>query len=129
MAGGFTQAEHGKETGLQRLGQGDYLVFYSPRTSYPDGGPLQEFTAIGRVLDDKPYRVEMTPSFHPWRRRVAYLPARSAGVRPLIDRLSFIPDKRHWGFPFRRGLFEIACEDFLHIAAAMGATLPDAGAA
>ncbi len=119
--GGFTQADHGKETRLRRLERGDYVAFYSPRTSYPEGEPLQAFTAVGRILDDEPYRVEMTPAFHPWRRNVAYLPARPAAVRPLIGELTFIRDKRHWGFPFRRGLFQIDRNDFIRIAAAMGA--------
>ncbi len=29
--------------------EGDGFAFYSPRTAYPDGDPLQAFTAIGRV--------------------------------------------------------------------------------
>jgi hypothetical protein len=40
-------------------------------------------------------------------------------VQDLIEKLSFIPDKKQWGFPFRRGLFEISAEDFATIANAM----------
>ena len=47
VAGGFTQANHGTATGVRRLARGDRLVFYSPRTAYPDGTPLQAFTALG----------------------------------------------------------------------------------
>lgn len=119
-AGGFTQAGHGKNSGLKRLGRGDYLVFYSPRTSFDGGEPLQCFTALGRVTDDEPYQVEMSPKFHPWRRKVEFSSAREAPIQPLLEKLEFIPDKKRWGYPFRRGLFEIERLDFVRIAEAMG---------
>lgn len=119
VTGGFTQANHGKATHLRQLAQGDFIAFYSPRTSYPDGEPLQRFTAVGRVLDAQPYQAEMTPDFHPWRRRVEFLPCTAAPIQPLIVSLAFIIDKRQWGFPFRRGLFKIGQEDFAQIMQAM----------
>jgi hypothetical protein len=84
---------------------------------------LQRFTAIGQVVDAQPYRVEMTPGFHPWRRRLRFLPAEEVAIEPLLDRLDFITDRRRWGFIFRRGLFEIGAEDFGRIAGAMGARI------
>ena len=123
VEGGFTQADHGKNTRLRHLQRGDLLVFYSPRTELRGGAPVQAFTALGRVIDDAPYQVEMTPSFHPWRRKLDFLPAQEAPIRPLIPALGFITDKVHWGFPFRRGLFAIPQDDFLRIAQAMGADL------
>src|SRR4051812_26414831 len=116
---GFTQANHGKATHLRQLAEGDLIVFYSPRTSYPDGDPLQRFTALGRVLDAQPYQAEMTPDFHPWRRRVEFLPCTEAPIQPLVASLDFIKDKHKWGFPFRRGLFQIGQEDFAQIIQAM----------
>ncbi|MCB0061722.1 MAG: EVE domain-containing protein [Caldilineaceae bacterium] len=122
VAGGFTQANHGKSTNLKRLNNGDWIAFYSPRTSMKNREPLQEFTALVRVVDERPYQVEMTPDFHPWRRRVELIADRTTPIRPLIDQLSFIEDKARWGYPFRQGLFRIPAEDFALIAAAMGAT-------
>lgn len=119
VEGGFTQADHGRATRLQRLNRGDWIVFYSPRTDFRAGEPLQRFTAIGRVLDDAPYQVEMHPDFHPWRRRVEFLPCQAAPIQPLIQSLNFIGDKRQWGFTFRRGLFEIGAADFDRIAQAL----------
>lgn len=121
VAGGFTQADHGKQTRLRRLSAGDGLVFYSPRERFRGGGPLQRFTAIGVVSGDEPFQVEMRPDFHPWRLEVAFLPARHADVRPLVERLSFITDPTRWGYPFRRGLFPIPEDDFGVIAEAMEA--------
>ena len=123
VAGGFTQANHGRPTTLRKLARGDLVVFYSPRESYPDGAPLQRFTAIGRVIDDAPYQVEMTPDFHPWRRRMAFLPCAEAPIQDLIGSLAFIPDPKRWGFPFRRGLFPIGEDDFRRIAGAMKAEI------
>lgn len=123
VEGGFTQANHGRPTGLRRLARGDGLVFYSPRTHYPAGEPLQRFTAIGRVADDEPYQAVMTPTFHPWRRRVEFLACDEAPIRDLLDELTFIGDRQRWGYVFRRGLFEIPGADFQRIAAAMHARL------
>lgn len=119
--GGFTQANHGRKTTLRRLAEGDLLAFYSPRTQFRGGERLQRFTALARVVDDEAYQVDMTPDFHPWRRDAAYLPCEEGPIRPLIGDLAFIRDEKNWGYPFRRGLFEIGAEDFMHIARAMQA--------
>jgi hypothetical protein len=107
------------------MSRGDLIAFYSPRTDYPNGAPLQNFTAIGRVADDEPFQVEMSPDFHPWRRRVEFLKTTDADARALVDNLSFVKDKQRCGFPFRRGLFEVSKEDFEVIRQAMGASEPD----
>jgi hypothetical protein len=122
---GFTQANHGRPTGQGKLQRGDLMVFYSPRTTYPDGEPLQHFTALGRVTDDEPYQAEMTPDFHPWRRKLEFLECEEAPIAALIPVLDFIKNKQRWGFIFRRGLFEIGQKDFERIAAAMHADLPN----
>ena len=119
MEDGFTQANHGKRMNLQRLSKGDLIVFYSPRTHFRGGDPLQQFTAVARVTDEEPYQAEMHPDFHPWRRRVDYLPCPPTSIRLLIADLDFIHDKQKWGFPFRRGLFNISEKDFYCIANAM----------
>ncbi len=73
VAGGFTQADHGNDFRLKRLSKGDGIVFYSPRVEIRAGERLQRFTAIGEVLDETPYQVEMSADCHPWRRRVKFL--------------------------------------------------------
>ncbi len=119
VAGGFTQAGHGKAPGLRRLSAGDWIVFYSPKTSLRDGESLQAFTAIGRVADDDLYQVEMAPGFVPWRRNVEFLPCVETPIRPLLDELTFIKDKQRWGYVFRFGLFEISRGDLEVIRRAM----------
>src|SRR6478609_4143213 len=91
VRGRFTQANHGKPHMLRKMARGDWLAFYSPRTVYPDGEPLQAFTAIGQVVDDEPYQVEMADGVSPWPR--ARPPQASclrmkAGRAPTIRRAS-----------------------------------------
>ena len=119
VAGGFTQANHGKPHMLKRMRRGDWIVFYSPRTDFPDGAPLQAFTAIGEVTDDEPYQAEMTADFHPWRRNVDFLDVHEAPIRGLLDDLDFVEDKSRWGYKFRFGVFEISEHDLNVIRTAM----------
>jgi len=122
VAGGFTQAGHGKATGLKRLRAGDWIVFYSPKTSYQDGEVLQAFTAIGWVKDEELYQMEMAPGFVPWRRNVEFLDCTEMPIKLLIGELSFIKDKTHWGYMFRFGLFPIPEADFELIRKSMDVT-------
>ena len=87
VKGGFIQLGHGKKAPLQRLHAGDVLVMYSPRTAYPDGEPLQAFTAMGVVSTGKVYQVQMTEAFKPYRVDVRFLKANEAPIEPLIGAL------------------------------------------
>jgi hypothetical protein len=120
VAGGFVQLNHGKAGPLERMREGDGFAFYSPRAAYPDGAPVQAFTAIGLVIAGPIFQVDMGNGFAPFRRRVRFLPARAAPIKPLIDTLSFIRNKAHWGAAFRFGFLRILEEDFARIVAAMG---------
>jgi predicted RNA-binding protein len=112
VEGEFTQANHGKPTMLKRLKKGDWIIFYSPKTNYKDGQPLQAFTAIGQVKDEELYQVEMAPGFVPWRRNMDFKKCREIPIKSLVGDLSFIKDKTHWGYMFLFGLFQIPKEDF-----------------
>ena len=118
-AGGFAQVNHGKAGPLERMHAGDGFAFYSPRTSYPDGTPLQAFTAIGRVRTGTVYQAEMENGFRPFRLDVEFLAAEPAPVKPLLPELSFIRSKTHWGAAFRFGVVRVPAADFALIAAAM----------
>ena len=124
VRGRFTQANHGKPHMLRKMARGDWLVFYSPRTVYPDGPPLQAFTAIGRVADDDAYQADITPELQPWRRNVDFLDCVETPIRPLLDRLGFIEDKTRWGYKFRFGVFTIDDADLDVIRSAMLVSAP-----
>ncbi|SFL86865.1 EVE domain-containing protein [Variovorax sp. OV329] len=126
---GFIQLNHGKKAAVQRLHAGDGVAIYSPRTDYPDGAPLQAFTAIGTVVSGEVYQVQMTPDFHPFRVDVEFHTCSEAPIRPLIEDLSFIRDKTHWGAAFRFGYLRVPEADFLRVAQAMGSAAAFAVAA
>ncbi|WP_397376151.1 EVE domain-containing protein [Paenibacillus sp. sptzw28] len=124
VQGGFAQLCHGKAAPLRRMRPGDWLIYYSPRTDMAKGNPLQAFTAIGLVIDDKVYEYRMSDSFVPFRRNIRYTLCIEAEIAPLLEQLTFTHGKRNWGYLFRTGHFEISREDFFVIADAM---LEDAG--
>ena len=120
VAEGFTYFIYCNSWSMKKMQRGDWTIFYSPKTAFADGEPLQAFTAIGQVIDDEPYQAEMSPDFHPWRRDVDFKRCTEAPIRPLIDELDFIENKTSWGYKFRFGVIEIEEKDFLTIAEAMG---------
>ncbi len=120
VKGNYIQLNHGKKAPLQRLHAGDGFIYYSPRTSYPDGDPLQMFTAIGIVKTGEVYQADMGGGFLPYRLDMKFLKAKHAPIKPLIDQLSFIKDKTHWGGAFRFGQIKVPAKDFAIIAEAMG---------
>ncbi|GAY13963.1 EVE domain-containing protein [Mycobacterium sp. shizuoka-1] len=116
VAGGFTQANHGKPHMLRTMQRGDWIVFYSPKTALDHGEPLQAFTALGRIVDDEPYQDQPGG---PWRRAMEFLPSTATPIRPLLDQLGFIVDAKRWGYKFRFGVFRIEEPDFTLIRSAM----------
>jgi hypothetical protein len=121
VQGGFIQLNHGKRAPLQRMRVGDGLAMYSPRTSYPDGKPLQCFTAMGVVANGDIYQVEMSEDFKPYRVDIRFFKeAVEAPIKPLIGSLSFIKNKARWGATFRFGYIKIPADDFEVVARAMG---------
>ena len=120
IAGGFAQVNHGKAGPLERMRTGDGFAYYSPRVSHPVGAPLQAFTGIGRVRSGKVYQADTDDGFRPFRLDVEFLEAAPAPVKPLVEELSFIRSKTHWGAAFRFGVVRAPAADFARIAAAMG---------
>lgn len=84
---GIAQIGHGKRAGLARMKQGDWFIYYSPRTALGSGESLQAFTALGQIADDEIYQVEESPTFKPFRRRVKYEKVSEVPIQPLIDKL------------------------------------------
>ena len=119
VRGGFAQLNHGKEAPLRQLRPGDRLLYYSPRDQMRSGDPVQAFTAIGEVIDRKPYQVFVSDGFQPFRQDVRYFDAREAPIKPLLSHLSFSLGNSAWGQVLRRGVFRIPHGDYEMIATAM----------
>lgn len=116
---GFAQACHGKSSPLKRLQRGDFVVYYSGKQFFGKPEKCQEFTAIGKVKDDDIYRFQMKEDFCPSRRNVDFFDSKDISIRPLIDNLDFIRNKKSWGYPFRFGLLEISEHDYELISSKM----------
>jgi len=123
VALGIAQTNHGAKAGVARMQPGDGFVYYSPKTSYPDGDALREFTAIGTIDDSEIFQAE-DGDFHPWRRAVSYdLSATAAPIAPVLGVLELTRGNGNWGFQLRRGHLEISRHDFGVIAAQMGSDI------
>ncbi len=121
LAQGFMQVNHGKAAPLRRLHVGERIAYYSPVEVFGGKDKLQSFTAIGVVLPGEPYQADMGGGFLPFRRNVAWQPARPAPIQPLLQRLSFSAGAKNWGYSLRFGLLQLTDEDMALIAQAMGA--------
>jgi len=109
---GICQFCHGKSGPASRLKKGDFVIYYSAKVEMDAALLYQKFTAIGVVQDEMPYQVEMASNFKPFRRNICYFPAQHLDIRPLIEGLPFIPNKKSWGVPFRYGFLEIDAVSF-----------------
>ncbi len=119
---GIAQVCHGKPGPLRRMAPGDWIIYYSPVERFGEKVRYRKFTALGQIKDTEPYQVCITEDFCPWRRNVEFENTKEVAIEPLIDTLSFIKNKTRWGFPFRRGCFELPEKDFITIATAMRTT-------
>jgi hypothetical protein len=116
---GFMQVCHGKAAPLRRVSPGDRVVYYAPALTMGGTDRLQSFVSMGVVQAGEPYACDMGGGFVPFRRDVSYVAAHFAPIAPLLADLDFVEDRQHWGYPFRRGLFEIGTADMQRIANAM----------
>ncbi|WP_073075402.1 EVE domain-containing protein [Flavobacterium chilense] len=117
--GNFIQVCHGKEAPLKRMKQDDYILIYSSKIKMTENEKYQMFTALGKVSDDRVYSFQMTEQFKPFRRNIEFLKCNEVSILPMIENLEFITDKKHWGYPFRYGFFEINENDFNFITSKM----------
>ncbi|MES2942753.1 MAG: EVE domain-containing protein [Pseudomonadota bacterium] len=126
-AQGFMQVCHGKCAPLKRVLPGDRLAYYAPTLTMGGRDKLQRFVSLGLVLKGQPYADDAGGGFVPFRRDVAYVPAKEASILPLIDKFNFVENRQRWGYKFRFGIFEVNDHDMRLIAMAMGADLAGLG--
>lgn len=119
VAGGFAPLCHGRRAPLARMGEGDWLVYYSPRVAFGGDEALRAFTAIGRVGGGTAYAFDMGGGFVPYRRDIRFVRAKAVPLARLASSLRFVGE-RDWGLKARRGHFAIELADLRIIAAAMG---------
>lgn len=112
VEGGFCQVCHGKKAPLNRMKKGDYLLYYSPKYQLNGQEKLQAFTAVGKILDDTAYQVEMFEDFFPFRRDVSYYqPVKDCPIEQVRPH----PEWRQYASQPRYGHFEVSKEFFLYV--------------
>lgn len=116
---GFAQLCHGKEDPLKKMNTGDWIIYYSSKESIQETTPYQKFTAIGKVIDDDVFQFDMGNDFIPFRRNIDFISCTETSIDPLILHLTFIKNKKRWGYPFRFGHLEISEKDFKLISEKM----------
>ena len=116
---GIAQTCHGKAAPLKRIKKGDFVIYYSGKQTLGEPEKCQEFTALGKVLDDEIYQTRVSEGFCPSRRDIEFLQCKDTSILPLINDLQFIQNKKRWGYPFRFGLLEINKHDFEIISSQM----------
>lgn len=119
VAGGFTQACHGKVSPLKRMQKDDVVICYSGKQTLGGSVKCQEFTAIGQVKDEGVYEFRVSEDFCPSRRNIDFFESKDVSILPLINDLEFIRNKKNWGMPFRFGFLEIPENDFKLISSNM----------
>ena len=107
IATGIAQACHGKSSPLKRMKKGDFILYYSGKQTMDKSDKCQEFTALGKVVDDDAYQFQVSGDFCPSRRNIEFSACKDTSILPLINDLNFIQNKKSWGYPFRFGFFEI----------------------
>ena len=119
VEGGWIQLNHGKKRNLTRMQRGDGFVFYSPTLLYRSGPPYRAFTGIGIVTDEEPWladeaMVGTDPDNRPWRRSVAFFPAKPVLVADLAGELE-LTQHRNWGYSLRFGMAPLSPADFARL--------------
>jgi len=72
VQGGFAQLCHGKLAPLRKMSTGDWIIYYSPKVNFKESAPLQRFTAIGKIIDEDVYQVNVGNDFVPFRRNIDF---------------------------------------------------------
>jgi hypothetical protein len=119
LAEGIAQTCHGKAAPLKRMRKDDFIIYYSGKQALGKPGVCQEFTAIGKVMDEEIYQFRVSVNFYPSRRNIEFFPGGDVSILPLIPQLDFIPNKKSWRYPFRFGFLEINRHDFELISSQM----------
>lgn len=117
VGGGFAQLCHGRAAPLRRMAAGDWLVYYSATAEMGGGERVQAFTALGQLVDERVYEVDVGDG-RACRRNVRY---ESVGQVPLASLAAelHLTAHPHWGFALRRGHLPLDAHDFAIIAQAL----------
>lgn len=115
---------------IEKIKKNDLIVCYASKTTYLSNSPCRKIVAVCRAVEDEFETLtgsQMSKSIGSeetacssntyFRRRVEFLPMKEdIDIAPLIPKLSFIHNKKSWGFYFMSGFRELSKADFDAIA-------------
>ncbi len=102
---------HGNRSFLNKIKKGDYYVAFVPGIGIIGRGVInsEHFTSGIRLWEDKAYS-------HRFQISTPVVTNKVLPVASIVDDLSFVTDKKHWGVFFRSGIREIPLDDYQLIA-------------
>jgi predicted RNA-binding protein len=115
---GFTEAKKGR---LKSFQVGDLITFYVPRDSLASSRKIRKFIGVAEVKgvgyeSDTPI---WKNGLFPQRIQMEPLSEGSCDIGPLIERLTFIKNKKSWGGTFLSGILRVPLQDFKIIQESM----------
>ena len=86
-AAGFCAFSHGKREAAERVGTGDGVLYYAPKSDF-DGDPVQAFVALAWITGETAEEREMPGTeFRPWTRAARFEDVEETLVRPDLELL------------------------------------------
>jgi predicted RNA-binding protein len=115
---GFVESK-GKR--LKSFQSGDLITFYVSRASLSSNTKISKFIGLARI-EGRSYQSTAPIWKHgifPQRIGIELLAQKSCDVKSLIEDLTFIKNKEHWGAAFLSGIIKVPPGDFEAIQKSM----------
>ncbi len=61
----------GNKAGLLKFSDGDWFVYYSPKTGFMEDEPIQCFTALGTIIDPTPVEINWMGMISGWQKQLS----------------------------------------------------------
>lgn len=113
---GYTQVNMGPKAPLDKMSQGDWILYYSPTIFHQKPTSIcQKFTGISSVIDNIVYpQNAKNPQL--WRRNVEFFHSMPKHAHLFHQYVDFLKEYEHWIDAFFQPVFEISRNDFIFIA-------------
>lgn len=113
---GYTQINKGPKSPLEKMGAGDWILYYSPTIFHEKPKTIcQKFTGISCVIDNHVYPQDPKDPVL-WRRNVEYFHCIPQHAHLFHQQVDFLKQHEHWMDAFLEPIFEISKDDFVTIA-------------
>lgn len=113
---GYTQVNMGPKEPLEKMSQGDWILYYSPIILFeqPDT-TCEQFTSISRLTDDHIYPQDPSNPIR-WRRNAQHYDCIPQHASQFHQHVDFLKQYENWLDAFHHSVFQISQNDFITIA-------------